>query len=61
MLLVVTDVNIKTELGFTPLHYSAKYLPRIFNENEATDVESATVNVTEIRIKCSCYFFTSTT
>jgi len=48
MLLVVTDVNIKTELGFTPLHYSAKYLPRIFNENEATDVESATVNVTEI-------------
>ena len=40
-----TDVNIKAELGFTPLHYSAKYLPRIVDENEATELE-ATSEVT---------------
>jgi len=47
LLVVVTDVNIRTEFGFTPLHYSAKYLPRIFNENEAADVETASVEVTK--------------
>jgi len=34
-------VNVKTEIGFTPLHYSAKYLPRIADENEATGLEVA--------------------
>jgi len=43
-----TDVNIKTESGFTALHYSAKYLPRIVDQNEVTESEgtNATVEVT---------------
>ena len=47
-----TDVNIKTELGFTPLHYSAKYLPRIADKNEATKLE-ATTTVIEVTSKSS--------
>ena len=37
-----TDVNVQTELGFTPLHYSAKYLPRITDEKEAFESEATT-------------------
>lgn len=48
---IVTDVNIKTELGFTPLHYSAKYLPRIFNENEAVNSEMVEVTTTSSSFK----------
>ena len=40
--ILLTDVNVKTELGFTPLHYSAKYLPRITDENEASEAEITT-------------------
>jgi len=47
LLVAVTDVNVRTEFGFTPLHYSAKYLPRIFNENEAADVKTASIEVTK--------------
>ena len=35
------DLDVKTDFGFTPLHYSAKYLPRIVDENEATGSEAA--------------------
>ena len=47
-----TDVNVKTELGFTPLHYSAKYLPRICDENEDTESEATTI-VVEVTRKSS--------
>ena len=47
-----TDVNVKTELGFTPLHYAAKYLPRIIDENEETELE-ATDAVVEVTSKSS--------
>ena len=51
-ILTSTDVNVKTELGFTPLHYSAKYLPRITDENEDTESEVTTV-VVEVTRKSS--------
>ena len=41
------DVNLKTEQGFTALHYAAKYLPRTFNEDEAADAEAVSLEVTE--------------
>ena len=42
------DINPANEHGFTPLHYAAKYLPRIYNENEAVDgVEGTSIEVTK--------------
>jgi len=52
--LLLPDVNVRTELGFTPLHYSAKYLPRITDENEVTESEAtATTADREVTRKSS--------
>ena len=46
--LMYIDINPANEQGFTPLHYAAKYLPRIYNENEAVDgVEGTSTEVTK--------------
>ena len=46
--LMYIDINPTNEHGFTPLHYAAKYLPRIYNENEAVDgVEGTSTEVTK--------------
>ena len=44
---ISVDAKVTNEHGFTPLHYAAKYLPRIQNENEAEDDETASVQVTQ--------------
>ena len=42
------DINLADEHGFTPLHYAAKYLPRIHKENESTDdYDAASTEVTK--------------